>query len=208
MLRVIRLEVGELKVNCYLIYNPKTRNCIILDPGDEAEFIERKISENDLTPLFIIATHGHFDHVLASLELKLAYNIPFLISKKDKFLVSRADKSANYFGSNSDNLKVLPDKFLESLNEITLDQEKLKIIKSPGHTPGSVSFYSSSNKMIFIGDLFFADGSIGRYDFKYGDKQQLQDSIRRLSKLPDDVMVYSGHGPEFYLGDFKEINRA
>lgn len=200
MLKVIRLEVGELKANCYLVYDSKTKNCVIVDPGDEAEFIERKIFENDLKPIMIIATHGHFDHVLASLELKLAYNIPFLIDKEDNFLLPRADKSANYFGNSQDNLKVVPNEFLK--DEITLDQEKLKIIKTAGHTPGSISLYSSKNKLLFAGDLFFADGSIGRYDFKYSDKNKLLSSIKRLLKLPHDVIVYCGHGPEFYLGDF------
>ena len=204
MLKVICLELGELKANCYLVYNPKTKDCIIIDPGDEAEFIERKISENDLKPILIVATHGHFDHVLGSLELKLAYNIPFLISKKDKFLISWANKSADYFGKIKSNLKITSDNFLDNLKEIGLGREKLRIIKTPGHTPGSVSFYSSKNKIIFIGDLLFANGSIGRFDFKYSNKDKLLNSIKRLLKLPKNVIVYCGHGPEFCLGEFEE----
>jgi glyoxylase-like metal-dependent hydrolase (beta-lactamase superfamily II) len=96
MLKVIQLQVGELKANCYLVYDLKTKECVIIDPGDEAEFIETKILENNLKPILAISTHGHFDHTLASLELKLAYKIPFLINKKDKFLITRADSSADY----------------------------------------------------------------------------------------------------------------
>ncbi len=204
MLKVIQLQVGELKSNCFLVYNPKTKNCVIIDPGDEAEFIETKILENNLNPVLIVSTHGHFDHVLASLELKLAYKIPFLISEKDKPLIVRADKTANYFSDIKNNLKVIPDGFIRNSDEITLDKEKLKVIETPGHTPGSISLYSSRNKILFAGDLFFADGSFGRFDFKYSSKEKLLRSIKRLLKLPHDVIVYCGHGPEFYLGDFKK----
>jgi hydroxyacylglutathione hydrolase len=202
MLKIIRLEVGELKANCYLVYDAKTKDCVIIDPGDEAEFIETKIAENDLNPVLIVSTHGHFDHVLASLELKLAYQIPFLVSEKDNFLLNRAKATANYFKISQENLKTVADKFLENSDQIVLGQEKLKVVETPGHTPGSVSFYSPKNKILFAGDLFFADGSLGRYDHKYSSREKLLNSVKRLLKLPHDVIVYCGHGPEFYLGDF------
>lgn len=204
MLKVICLPVGELKANCFLVFDSLTRECLILDPGDDAELIKDKIVTENLIPKYLFATHGHFDHTLASLELKLIYSLPFKVNSKDRFLIDRAKESGNYFSSFKNNFKVVCDESIEKNDKIKLGKESLEVLETPGHTPGSISLYSPQNKILFVGDLIFADGSVGRIDHKYSSKKDLIFSIKRLLKLPNDVIVYCGHGTSFFLQEFKQ----
>ncbi len=145
------LSVGQLKANCYLIFDDQTKEGIIIDPGDEADFIIQKIIDFDVKPLGIIATHCHFDHIMAVTELKLAFKIPFLAHKDDEFLLERMRKSAIHFTNLDPGPPPKIDNYLETGNVrmgprgiFDSDDEhfqKLKIIETPGHTPGSVSIY-------------------------------------------------------------------
>src|SRR3989344_8716694 len=95
-MKIYKLVVGQLSTNCYLLSNKKGEG-IIIDPGDDAEYIKQKLIDYEIIPFYIIATHGHFDHLLAALELKLTYKIPLLMNEKDKFLLARMQSSANFF---------------------------------------------------------------------------------------------------------------
>lgn len=186
-MRVEKVVVGQLGTNCYLVWDEKTRKTIIIDPGDDGDYIIRKIQDFKLSPVLIIATHGHFDHVLAALELKLAFSIPFLIHKADLFLLNRVQQ---------------PNKFVKEGDIISFGQEKLKVLETPGHSPGGISLLEKG--VVFSGDTIFADG-FGRTDFSYGSKEDLEKSVKKLFKLPEDTIVYPGHGEETTIGEIKSL---
>jgi len=196
-----RLRVGQLQTNCYLVWEEKTKQAAIIDPGDDADFIIRKIQDLKLKPQFILATHGHFDHLLAATELKLAFKIPFLISQADLFLVKRASQTSQFFTKTPTEPLLSPDKFIQAGDQVDLGKESLKVIATPGHTPGSLSFYTSGH--LFSGDLIFKNG-VGRTDFSYSSETELKKSIAKIKKLSlkiksksSKTKFHPGHGEEF-----------
>lgn len=195
-MEVQSLIVGQLQTNCYLVFDPKTRETLIIDPGDDGDYIIRKIRDLELKPTMILVTHGHFDHVLAVTELKLAFNIPLLMHKDDLPILKRVQKTTKYFTGSQTDPPTMPDKFIKDGDLITFGKEKLKVIAAPGHTPGGVAFYGSGN--LFSGDTLFADG-FGRTDFSYASKADLEKSITKILKLPKNTVVYPGHGEGFNL---------
>jgi len=198
------LVVGQLSTNCYLFYDEDSRQCFIIDPGDDGDYIIRKIKDLDLKPQAILATHGHFDHVLAAAELKLAFDIPFYLNAKDAKILKRTQSTAKYFTSLEVDPVLMPDKFLSDGQELKIENCKLKILFTPGHTPGSVTFlyadrhtkkYQVQAKcQAFVGDLIFAHGGYGRTDLKGGDMNKLQQSIKKILAFPSETILYSGHG--------------
>jgi glyoxylase-like metal-dependent hydrolase (beta-lactamase superfamily II) len=194
--KVLTLPVGQLQTNCYLVSTHQLS--VIIDPGDAADFVAQKIAEFDLKPQAILATHGHFDHLGAVNELKLAFKIPFLMHPKDEVLLKWFRKSTLHFTKVDPGPAPTIDKYLGTKY---LD---FKVIPTPGHTPGSVSLHLQEEKIIFGGDLIFKGGGVGRYDLPYADKNTLQKSIEKILKLPAETMVYPGHGESFTIGEFKE----
>jgi glyoxylase-like metal-dependent hydrolase (beta-lactamase superfamily II) len=201
--QVLRLTVGKLASNCYLFTDDKHEATAIIDPGDDAEYIKNVISDKNLKPKCIIATHGHFDHIMAALDLKLTYKIPFCISKKDEFLVKKMKDTAKYFLSFDSGPPPEIDKYLDNQDNIKVGSISLEIISTPGHTPGSVTFYSKKMKVAFVGDLLFKGGGVGRYDFKYASKDDLEKSVKKVLTLDDDTIIYPGHSDETYVGNEK-----
>lgn len=157
----------------------------------------RIISDEDVTPIKVIATHGHYDHVLAAGELKLAYQIPFLMHKADEFLLKRMRVSAAHFSQISADPPPKVDEYLEEGFKIQItNHQSLITFPTPGHTPGSISLYAKEANLVFVGDVIFAGGLVGRTDFDYSSLRDLQKSIEKLLKLPAATTVYSGHGEE------------
>jgi len=195
-MRVIKLELGQLQANCFLVIDRLTDKALIIDPGDEPDFIISKVQEEEIKPIAIIATHGHFDHVMAVNELKLAFKIPFWLSKIDVTLLKRIRSSAQYFAQVDPGPAPQVDRYLRQGGKIVFGKEKLTVIETPGHTPGGISLYSKKEKLVFTGDTLFAGGDIGRTDYSYGDSQALEKSIKRILKLPKETIIYPGHGDE------------
>jgi len=194
------LSLGQLKTNCYILYNDK--NCIVIDPADDSNFISDVIEKLSIKPIAIIATHGHFDHNLAAGELQLIYKIPYYINKKDLFLLKQINQSAKHWLKiNSDIF--LPEKieFIDENSILKLDAEIIKVISTPGHTPGSICLKTKNE--IFTGDTLFKN-DIGRYDFSYSSREQIKDSICKLMKLSNDLVVYPGHGAETTIENEKK----
>ncbi len=190
MLAIDKLTVGDLETNCYLVSD--SNECVIIDPGDDADFITETIINKKLKPTAIVLTHGHFDHVLGCLELKLNFTIPIYLNEKDKKLYTSANQSATHWLKKK-TLKVPPiDQFIKEGSKIKIGSESLTVIETPGHTPGSVCFYDGQ-KNLFTGDTLFAD-SVGRTDFSYSKPLQLTKSLAKLFKLPGETIVYPGHG--------------
>lgn len=193
---VYPFSLGLLLANCYFAVCGKTKEAIIIDPADEGDFLLQKIKELSIKPLFIVATHGHFDHLLAALEMKLALKISFLMNKKDLPLLARHQKTARYFLKYEVDPVSKVDKFLKEGDILRFGQEKLRVMETPGHTEGSVCFLSQSSGAahLFTGDTIFSDGSIGRTDLEGGSKEKLRESIKKLAKLPPQTVIYPGHG--------------
>lgn len=199
MLRVHKLVVGQLKANCYLVIDDK--EALIIDSGDDADYIMRVIADEDVNPIQIVATHGHYDHILAATELKLGYNIPFLMHRADEFLLERMASSAEHFSKIKPGPPPEVDKYLKEGELLRINHQSLTIIHTPGHTPGSISLYSIKDKIVFVGDLVFAEGGVGRVDLAYSNPHHLENSIGKILKLPKDTVVYSGHGDESTVGE-------
>jgi len=199
-----KYSLGSLQANCYFLI--EENDLILIDPGDDASFILEELQRQRLNLKAILATHGHFDHIGAVGEIQQSFNVPFYINEKDLFLVKRLNETAKYFlGYNP--YFLLPDKIknLEIENSLKIKNFKLKIIYSPGHTPGSVCFYFENEKIIFTGDTLFKSG-IGRYDFSYSDKKKLFESLKKILSLPDETIIYPGHGEETTVG-IEKINQ-
>jgi len=201
MLKVISLIVGQLGTNCYLVYDSVLKETAIVDPGDDAEFVINTVNKNDLKPVYVLATHGHYDHVLAVLELKLAYGIPFYMNRKDEFLLKRMKKTVKYYSGTITDPPPNIDKNIDDGDELALGKEKLEVMKAPGHTPGGLMFYERKAGVLICGDILFEGGVKGRTDHQYSNEKDLVDTIDTIKKLPEKTSVLSGHGNAFYLKD-------
>jgi hydroxyacylglutathione hydrolase len=202
LVEVGTLVVGALQTNCYVLES--RGESIIIDPGDEGERILRLISDLETRPTRIIATHTHFDHVLAVNTIRKRLNVPFLIHRDDLPLLESMQSRVRQFMG----FEVPPppsvDEFLKDGEILTLGNEKVRVLHTPGHSPGSISV--STGKTVFTGDALF-NQSIGRTDLPEGDLKTLVHSIRgKLFKLDDETIVYPGHGPETTIGDEKLAN--
>lgn len=194
--------LGPLKSNCYIV--EYKHECVIIDPGDEADFILNFILSNKLNPVCILATHGHFDHVGAVGEIQMSFDIPLYINNQDEFLLKRLNETAKYFlGYDPCFLEPKNIIFIENYNKIRVDNFAFKVLPVPGHTPGSILFLDPDEKYAFIGDTIFEDG-IGRTDFSYSSPEDMLNSIEKILELPDNTLLYPGHGDSFYVSNKKQ----
>ena len=189
---ILCFSLGQLQTNCYLLI--KEKNCLIIDPADEGSFILEKIQRSNLKLLGMLATHGHFDHLMAAGVIQQSFNIPLYISCNDLFLLDRVKETAEYFlGYKPAFLPIKNIKCLDKSKGLKIEDFQLKIIFTPGHTPGSLSFYLPEEKVIFTGDTLFKR-AVGRFDFSYSSKDDLKKSLKKIFSLPKDTIVYPGHG--------------
>ncbi len=199
-MKITCFSLGQMRANCYLLI--RGNNCLIIDPGDEADFILEQLQKQKLTPLGIVATHGHFDHLMAVGEIQASFKIPLFISQKDLFLLKHLSDTAKYFLGYDPS--VLPVKNIEYLEngKLKILNFKFEIIGTPGHTPGSCSLYFKNEEVLFTGDTLFKQG-IGRYDFSYSSKIDLKTSLKTILSLPKKIVVYPGHGDKTTIKDEK-----
>lgn len=195
MIRYETLVMGQLDTNCYLVWDDETKECLVVDPADDGVSISEEISVKKLKVKYIFLTHGHFDHSLGALDLKLIYNVNFGCSNKDAFLLDRQDETAKHFLKKEIQVPnfIKIDIDLDKVKKFQLGDEIFEIIKTPGHTPGCVCFYNKTNKLLFSGDTLFA-GLRGRTDFKYGSTPTIFKSLKKLMKLDKETLVLPGHG--------------
>jgi glyoxylase-like metal-dependent hydrolase (beta-lactamase superfamily II) len=207
-MEVITKPLGVLESNCYLVYNGE-RNTIIIDPGADSGDIVTLINENELHPVCIVLTHGHFDHVTAVKELKDEYpDIKIYLHEKDYGFYLKGRRLASQFlGMNYDDL-TMPDDvdFVLEGDIIEAGDLSFKVVHTPGHTQGCISLVSEQDRVIFSGDTLFKL-SIGRTDLEGGNTNQLFQSIKsKLFTLDDAFTVYPGHGEPTTIGDEKKNN--
>jgi len=197
------LVVGPIMANCFIIGCEKTRKAAVIDPGDESSRILMKLAEHKLTVEYIINTHGHFDHVGANRKLKEATGAKLIIHALDQSMLKVLSETSAAFGLSVENSPP-PDQTVQDGDSIQFGEITLTVLHTPGHTPGGISLHTDD--VVFVGDTLFA-GSIGRTDFPGGDFNTLISSIKnKLYSLGDQVIVYTGHGPETTIGREKRSN--
>ncbi len=202
-MEVIKIPVGIYAANCYIVYFKDTKEALIIDPGSQGDEIANKIKDLGLSIKYIILTHGHWDHTDGILELKEKIDAPVLIHKKDEVLL-KAGKKSIYEGATSDNREISSDKFVEDGEELPFGNTIVKIIYTPGHSPGGISI--KIDDKIFTGDTLFA-GSVGRTDLYGGSFEDIIYSIKeKLLIYPDDTIIYPGHGQSSTIGKEKAYN--
>lgn len=197
-MQIITLVVGQVRTNCYLVED--SGEIGIIDPGDDGNFLIQKIQDMGVEPVWVLATHGHFDHILAVTEIALTYKIPFYLHPNDNFFLRRAKETAEYFlGIPADPVLVDPTPITEK-TKLSIGKVNFQVIKTPGHSPGGICLYDKKDKALFSGDLIFSRGLVGRTDFEYCSKEDLKRSVKRVLKLPEDTVVYPGHGELTTIG--------
>jgi hydroxyacylglutathione hydrolase len=198
-----QLTLGPIQANCFIVGCEKTHQAAVIDPGDEADKILVALAKSALKVTHIINTHGHFDHVGANRRIKTTTGAELLIHRLDAPMLGHLSASAAAWGLKAED-SPRPDRELEDGDTVAFGDITLKVIHTPGHTPGGIALYSDG--CVFVGDTLFA-GSIGRTDFPGGDFDTLIASIQtKLFALPDDVRVYPGHMGTTTIGREKREN--
>ncbi|CAM3889848.1 MBL fold metallo-hydrolase [Geobacillus stearothermophilus] len=200
----MRIPVGPIQANAYLL-SAADGACVIIDPGAEGATIVRRIEEKKLTPLAILLTHAHFDHIGGISDVLARWDIPVYVHENEKsWLQDPALNGSLYFGGPV--VVRCEPTCLTGRTTLTIGPFVFDVRETPGHSPGSVSYYCEAAQLVFSGDALFA-GSIGRTDLPGGNHQQLLASIhRKLLTLPEETLVLSGHGPETTIGMEMDTN--
>ncbi|WP_046173827.1 MBL fold metallo-hydrolase [Domibacillus indicus] len=188
-----QLPLGPLQTNCYVLSHQS--KCILLDPGSEGEKLIQWLNENKLEPISILLTHAHFDHIGAVKELKQTFDIPVYLHKEEKQWLENPELNGSArFGMGS--ITAPPaDVILDQEQELSIGPFTFQLLYTPGHSPGSISYYFEEGGALFAGDTLFM-GSIGRTDLPGGNHQELLASIhQKIMSLPEETIVLPGHGP-------------
>lgn len=202
-MKIARLIFNPIQENTYIIWDD-TLEAAVIDAGNmnerENEVLAKFIADNGLKPKYALNTHGHFDHLLGVDFLREKYGAQLAMNSKDEFLLKSASVSAELFGVKADALPEAIDVDLEGKESIKFGNTELKIIPTPGHTPGHVAFFEPESKVLFTGDTLFRE-SIGRTDLPGGDYSWIMRSIiENILPLGDDVKIYPGHGETSDIG--------
>jgi hydroxyacylglutathione hydrolase len=208
MLNVKVFIFSPIQENTYILYNEK-KECIVIDPGcyfeEEKGELRSFIDTNHLTPKMLLNTHCHLDHVFGNKFIAETYGLTLHLHKREEAMLQMAPASGLMFNLPFDNYNG-DFVFLTEGESIFLGNDTLEIIEAPGHSPGSICFYCSKDHFIISGDVLF-ESSIGRTDLPGGDYETLLNSIRqKLFVLPDEIIVYSGHGMQTTIGREKKYN--
>ena len=200
--KLLELHLGPIRTNCYLMIRTDKKEALIIDPGDGAAAVAAKLTEEGVTPKAILLTHGHRDHIGAVPELRKHYGIPVYVGEADQEMLGSADKnlSSGLFG---EPLTMQADKLLKDGDQLELAGFSIRVFHTPGHTPGSVCY--QHEKTLFCGDTLFYQG-YGRVDLAGGNSLQMALSLKRLLKLPGDVICYPGHGMKTKIAWEREAN--
>lgn len=201
-MNIAQLTFNPFQENTYVLWDGSAQ-CVIIDAGNytgrESENLFKFIEEKGLTPVMLLNTHGHVDHMLGVAAVKDKYGIPFALHGDDNFLIETAPTHGALYGFKVDGVPSV-EVDLKGRDEITFGETTLKLIHTPGHTPGHVCFYEPVEKVLFSGDTLFRE-SIGRTDLPGGDYGWIMRSIiDRLLPLGEEVTFYPGHGPSSTIG--------
>jgi glyoxylase-like metal-dependent hydrolase (beta-lactamase superfamily II) len=209
MTYVVGLTFNPFQENTYIVYDD-TKSCVIFDPGclqnAEQQALVDKINELGLTPVRLINTHCHLDHVFGNKFVSEKYQLPLEIHEGELQVLKAAPVAAQMYGIPYPELSPDPGSYIKEGEVIEFGETKLQALFTPGHSPASLSFYCEAASFVIAGDVLF-QGSIGRTDLPGGDYDTLIKSIReQMFTLPDNVEVYPGHGPSTTIGFEKKHN--
>lgn len=195
---VLRYIVGPVCTNCYLLVNHKTGELLVVDPGDQAQLIEKQIEKTGAKPVAIFLTHGHFDHAGAAEALADKYQISIYAHEAERETLE--DPGLNLCGMIGEHKVYHADIFVKDEEVLNLAGFSIRVFFTPGHTIGGCCYYIADEKILFSGDTLFQE-SVGRTDFPRGSASDLIRAIReKLMPLPDDVTVYTGHDESTLIG--------
>ncbi len=202
-MNVATLVFNPVQENTYILWDD-TKECVIVDAGNSSASESAKlrcfIAERGLKPVMAINTHGHFDHLLGVEWVRTEYGVPFAMSSVDRYLLESVKNGSVVYGMQLGDMPSTIDIDLKEVGELKFGETTLKVIPTPGHTPGHVSLYESESKCLFTGDTLFCE-SIGRTDLPGGDYVALMNSITKtIIPLGDEVKVYPGHAEETTIG--------
>ena len=208
MLQIQSFVFSPIQENTYILYNEQ-KECAIIDPGcyfdEEKEALKKFIDDNGLKPLLLLSTHCHLDHVFGNKFIAETYRLTLHLHEKEKQVLAFAPTSGLMYNMPFDNYA---GEFivLKEGDKILLGTDELLVIEAPGHSPGHVCFYCAKQNFVIGGDVLF-QRSIGRTDLPMGNHQTLLNSIRqKLFVLPEETIVYSGHGQPTSIGEEKKYN--
>jgi hydroxyacylglutathione hydrolase len=199
------LAVGPLHANCFIVGCEESREGVVVDPGGDPEKIIAAVTRLGLRITSVINTHGHFDHVGGNGMVLEHTGAELLIHGEDVRFLSIASNVAEKYGVTADNSPA-PDRLLEDGMIISFGNCQMKVLHTPGHTPGGCCLHMASEGLVITGDTLFAEG-VGRTDFPGGSHKALIESITtRLLTLPETTRAYPGHGPSTTIGHEKRHN--
>lgn len=209
MIQIKKFTFNLFSENTFVLWDDESKECAIVDPGcsdpSEEMILESFIAEHNLITKYLINTHCHIDHILGCEFVKNKFNPIYLAPELDIPLIQNAKMQASYVGMNF-SISLLPDEFLSEDKKLQLGKSELSFIFTPGHTPGEFCIYIPEIKSCITGDVLFFD-SIGRTDLWGGDYDVLIESInKKLLSLPDETIVYPGHGDTSTIGREKKLN--
>ncbi|MFC0188278.1 MBL fold metallo-hydrolase [Fictibacillus aquaticus] len=198
------MTVGPVQENTYILYNEK-KEALIIDPGAEGKRINKKIEALELKPLAILLTHAHFDHIGAVDDVREKWGIPVYIHENEESWLQDIKRNGSSFFHQHIQAKPA-EKIIRKEEKLVIGGFSIDVFETPGHSPGSVSYYFRGENIVFSGDALFS-GSIGRTDLYGGSQRILLESIHsRLMTLPEETVVASGHGPVTTIGDEMDSN--
>lgn len=196
-----QIPLGPLQTNCYVLFN-ENKEAVIFDPGGHGDVLNAWLSDNNLQPLAVLLTHAHFDHIGAVEDVRQKWNIPVYLHESEQDWLTDPEKngSSRFLGDAA--IKAEPaDVFITKESELNIGSFHFTLFHTPGHSPGSISFYHKETKTVFSGDVLFESG-IGRTDLPGGDYETLITSINEaLMPLPEETSVACGHGNVTTIGN-------
>lgn len=208
MISVKSFTFNDFEENTYVLYDA-SKKCVIIDPGcndlDEQNKLSKFIEEQQLIPVYLINTHCHIDHIFGNSFVSKKYNLPLTAHKNEQVVLHFGVQTASMYNIN---YEVSPEitEFIDEGDKIVFGQSELQILFTPGHSPASISLYNAESKLLIAGDVLF-QGSIGRTDLPGGNFETLIRAIKnKFFTLPDETVVYAGHGESTYIGIEKRTN--
>ena len=202
-MKIEKFTFNPFAENTYVIYDERTKDCIIIDPGcyesNEEKILLNFILSNKLVPSKLINTHCHIDHIFGNNFVMKNWNVELFFHKKEEELLSQSKNIAKSYGFENYKLSPKADKFIDENDNISIGNEKLKIFFTPGHSPGHICLYNKKHNILISGDVIFMN-SIGRTDLPGGNYKTLIDSIKtKIINLPEETNIFCGHGPSTTL---------